>query len=252
MSMLEISGLRREFGGVVAVDDMDAEVAEGSITALIGPNGAGKTTAFNLITGLLTPTAGEVRFRGRAITGLPPYSIATRGIARTFQNIRIFPRMTVLENVMVGVHARTRCGFYAAAFRLPRLLQEERLIREEAARHLAFAGLDGFAGVTAGSLAFGQQRYLEIARALAAAPTLLLLDEPAAGLNSQETRKLGRLIQSIRSLGITVLLVEHDMELVMTISDIVYVLNNGAMIARGTPADIQKHPEVIRAYLGEA
>ena len=249
--ILKIEGLCRDFGGVKAVHNLCCGVTEGEITAMIGPNGAGKTTAFNLVTGLLPVSMGKIYFDERNITDLPPHRIAALGIGRTFQNIRIFPNMTVLENVMVGVHTRSRKGMFASAFRLPGVSGEERFIRESAMQQLHFVDLDNKAHAKAGSLAFGQQRILEIARSLAAHPRLLLLDEPAAGLNSQETIRLGRLIQEILNTGVTVFIVEHDMELVMNISHTIIVLNNGCLIAHGTPSEVQKNPEVIVAYLGE-
>ena len=252
MSLLRIEGLCRNFGGLRAVCDLNAFVAPDEITALIGPNGAGKTTAFNLVTGLLPVSSGRIMFGDEDITHAAPYKIAKRGIARTFQNIRIFHNMSALENVMVGLHAHTRKGFFSAALRFPGLAKEERFIRTEAMNHLDYVGLAHLAKQNAAGLSFGQQRILEIARALATEPRLLLLDEPAAGLNSQETYKLGELIRRIRDRGITVFLVEHDMELVMSISDTIYVLNNGVLIATGSPGNIQNNPEVIRAYLGEA
>ena len=251
MSLLEIRNMSRHFGGLKAVHNVTADIRAGDITSLIGPNGAGKTTAFNLITGLLPVSGGTISFDGTDITKLPPYRIAARGIARTFQNIRIFPNMSVLENVMVGLHTQTGKGMFSAAFRLPGMKSEETFIRDEAIKQLGFVELDCLAGQNAGNLAFGEQRKLEIARALAIKPRLLLLDEPAAGLNSQETIMLGELIGRIRELGISVFLVEHDMELVMNVSDIVFVLNNGVLIASGNPSDIQCSPEVIRAYLGD-
>jgi len=251
MTLLRIEGLSRNFGGLRAVCDLEADIYEGRITSLIGPNGAGKTTAFNLITGLIPVSSGRIYFDDSEITGLPPYKIAKLGIARTFQNIRIFGNMSVVENVMVGLHTRTRRGFFSAAFRLPGTRREERYIYEEAMKELAFVGLEHAAHMNAASLPFGQQRTLEIARALATRPKLLLLDEPAAGLNSQETIGLAELIRRIRDRGTTIFLVEHDMELVMSISDTVFVLNNGKLICSGTPSEVQGDPEVISAYLGE-
>lgn len=248
--LLETNSLCRFFGGLKAVDCLDSAVEEGRITALIGPNGAGKTTAFNLITGILPVTSGAISFEGADITGLPPHRIASLGIARTFQNIRIFPNMSVIENVMVGLHTRSSREFFATAFLLSGVRKEERFIREEAARELAFVEMEAMAGMNAASLPFGLQRVLEIARALASKPRLLLLDEPAAGLNSQETRRLGEIIRRILDRGITVFIVEHDMELVMQISHTVIVLDNGRLIACGTPSEIQDNPDVITAYLG--
>lgn len=250
MTLLETNNLCRSFGGLRAVDCLDTVVEEGSITALIGPNGAGKTTAFNLVSGILPVTSGAIRFRGTDITGMPPHRIASLGIARTFQNIRIFPNMSVLENVMVGLHTRSAQEFFATALVLPGVRREERFIREEAMRELAFVGLENMAEMNAASLPFGLQRILEIARALASNPFLLLLDEPAAGLNSQETLRLGEIIHRILDRGVTVFIVEHDMELVMQISHSVIVLDNGRLIACGTPSEIQGNPEVIAAYLG--
>jgi len=251
MSLLKINGLCRNFGGLKAVCDLEVHIKEGSITALIGPNGAGKTTAFNLVTGLTSVSSGTIHFHDHDITRLQPYKIAALGIARTFQNIRIFANMTVLENVMVGLHTRSSKGIFAAALKLPGTGKEERRIRDEAMKQLDFSGIAEYAHINAGNLAFGQQRALEIARALASKPEMLLLDEPAAGLNSQETLILGEMIGNIRDLGITVFLVEHDMELVMSISDKVFVLNNGILIAEGSPSEVQCNPEVIKAYLGD-
>jgi branched-chain amino acid transport system ATP-binding protein len=249
--LLELQNLSRRFGGLHAVRDLGFAVAKGSIAGLIGPNGAGKSTAFNLIAGSLPPDGGTVLFRGRAITGRKAYEVASLGIARTFQTTRLFPHMTVLENVMVGRHIRSRAGFPAGMLQLPRTWSEERLIRDRAAETLAKLGLDALAQVSAGILPFGKGRLVEFARALAMEPSLILLDEPAAGLNIYETDELGGLIRKIRDWGTTVLLVEHDMSLVMDICDSIIVLDHGAKIAEGTPKEIQKNPEVIRIYLGE-
>lgn len=248
--ILEMKNLSRNFGGVKAVNCLNAAVEEGWITALIGPNGAGKTTAFNLVTGLIPISGGNIIFRGKDITGLPSHRIAAFGIARTFQNIRIFPNMTALENVMLGLHTRSTKGFFSTALILPGVRREERFIHEEALQTLDFVGLSRFSQHNAASLPFGQQRILEIARALALNPKILLLDEPAAGLNTQETYALGELIHRILNRGVTVFIVEHDMELVMRISHKVIVLNNGQLIACGTPSEVQDNPEVIVAYLG--
>jgi len=249
--LLEVRGLNRFFGGLHAVRDLDFSVTEGQIQALIGPNGAGKTTVFNMIAGMLRPRSGEVRFRGKKITGRQPHAIAALGIARTFQTTRLFPRMTVLENVQVGRHLRGRAGFLAGMFNLPRAWKEERAIRDEARNMLEKLGLGAQAEVIAGTLSFGKQRLVEFARALAMEPKLLLLDEPAAGLNIHETGELARLIARIRDWGITVMVVEHDMSLVMDISDTIVVLNQGGKIAEGKPTEIQKDPEVVRIYLGD-
>ena len=251
MDILELCDINRAFGGLRAVCDLCIGVKENKITALIGPNGAGKTTAFNLITGVFPATSGKVMYGGKNITNLPPYRIASLGIARTFQNVRIFGNMTALENVMIGLHTRTHKGLLSSAFRTPSSKKEEKYIREEAFTYLEFMELGNLAGKSASSLAFGQQRILEIARALAMKPKLLHLDEPAAGLNSQETLKLGEVIKKILDSGITVFIVEHDMELVMNISHSVVVLNNGKLIAHGTPSEVQKNSDVINAYLGE-
>ncbi len=251
MSLLAVSELHKRFGGLHAVNDVSFDVEAGSIKAVIGPNGAGKTTLFNLITGSLKASSGQVQFKGRDIQGRKPHQIAACGIARTFQNIKLFHDMTALENVMVGRHLRSRAGFMAAMFNLPRTRREERAIRDKAMELLALLEIDDFADVDATSLAFGQQRAVEFARALALEPELLLLDEPAAGLNIHETADIGRLITRIRGLGITVLLVEHDMSLVMDISDEIVVLSFGEKIAEGVPAAIQNNSEVIRVYLGD-
>ncbi len=250
-SILRLNRLRRTFGGVVAVSDLTLDVCRGTVTSLIGPNGAGKTTIFNLITGYLHPTAGEIIFNGRSLMGLKPHRIAAAGIGRTFQNVQIFPQMSVLENIMAGRHLRSRAGFFYSSILPPVLRGEEKKIQESAEKQLHFLGLAPKAHVPAGSLPLGSQRMLEIARALAIEPKLLLLDEPASGLNSRETIAMGELIQKIKAMQITVLLVEHDMELVMDISDAVAVINFGSLIANGSPAEIQANEDVIAAYLGE-
>ncbi|MFO7840212.1 MAG: ABC transporter ATP-binding protein [Desulfosalsimonadaceae bacterium] len=249
--ILELENLRKVFGGVVAVDGVSAGIESGSVTSLIGPNGAGKTTVFNMITGFLTPTAGTMVYAGRPIKRLKPHHVAFLGVARTFQNVRLFFRMSVLENVMVGRHLRSRTGMIASACLPPVLRREEKRIRREAGEWLDFVGLGEQGKAAAGSLPLGSQRMLEIARALALEPDLLLLDEPAAGLNSRETLAMGEMIEKIRRRGITVVLVEHDMELVMDISDRVLVINFGRIIGDGTPEEVQDNPDVISAYLGE-
>lgn len=248
--LLEVRSLSRSFGGLKAVNDVSFSVQPGLIKSVIGPNGAGKTTLFNLISGMLAADSGVVRQNGKEITRLQPHRITEMGICRTFQTTKLFSRMTVLENVMVGRHPRTRAGFLSGFFNLPWTWKEEREIRERSLELLDSLGLMGTAEDLASNLPFGKQRILEIARALATEPSLLLLDEPAAGLNIYETREMADLVLKIRKGGITVLLVEHDMSLVMDISDEIVVLNYGRKVAEGKPEDIQRDPEVIRIYLG--
>lgn len=250
MALLDINNISRRFGGLTALQGVTFSVQPGIIKAVIGPNGAGKTTMFNVISGLITADTGHIEFEGHRILGHKPYQIAKAGISRTFQNPSLFLQMTVLENVMVGRHARTRSGFFASAFRLPSQRREESAIREAAREHLKFVGLENYANAPASALAFGQRRMVELARALATDPRLLLLDEPASGLNNTETADLGVLIRALRDRGITILLVEHDMSLVMDISDDIVVLHNGTPIAEGKPSDIQNNEHVVRVYLG--
>ncbi len=251
MTILQVLQLSKRFGGLQAVDEVSFSLRQGMIKAVIGPNGAGKTTLFNLIAGMLAPTGGEIRFQGRAIQGMRPFRIAGLGIARTFQNIKMFTGMTALENVMVGRHSQSKSGFLASMLHTSGCRSEERAIRVRALELLDFLGIADCADTLATNLAFGQQRAVEMARALAMEPSLLLLDEPAAGLNIYETAEIGRLIVRIRELGITVLLVEHDMSLVMDISDEIVVLSFGQKIAEDIPTVIQQDPEVIKVYLGE-
>jgi branched-chain amino acid transport system ATP-binding protein len=251
MTILQVEQLCKRFGGLVAVDGISFSLRQGAIKAVIGPNGAGKTTLFNLIAGMLAPTAGEIRFQGAPIQGMRPFRVAELGIARTFQNIKMFSGMTALENVMVGNHVQSKSGFLASMFRTTGCRREERAIREKSLELLDFLGIADCAEILATNLAFGQQRAVEMARALALQPTLLLLDEPAAGLNIYETAEIGRLIGKIRDLGITILLVEHDMSLVMDISDEIVVLSFGQKIAEDIPTMIQRDPRVIKVYLGE-
>ena len=251
MSLLEVSGLSKRFGGLHAVRDVSFRVAKGTVKALIGPNGAGKTTLFHLVSGVLPPDAGTVLLRGEPLNGRAPHRIAALGLSRTFQQIRLVAQMTALENVMVGVHPRSRAGFLAGMLHLPWTRLEEREIEKRAREALDFVGAGGLADAEATSLSYGQQRAVELARALAADPELLLLDEPAAGLNMRETAELARLIGRIRERGITVLIVEHDMGLVMKVSDEVAVLSYGQKIADASPRAVQRDPEVIRVYLGD-
>jgi len=251
MALLEVAGVRRSFGGLVAVDGVSLAVNAGQIKGIIGPNGAGKTTLFNIISGLLKPDAGQITFKGRAITGWKPYEIACAGVSRTFQNPSLFLQMNVLENVMVGRHSRARWGFLGCGLRWPGQSREERAIRAAALAQLEYVGLAHLAGWPAGALPFGQRRMVELARALATEPEMLLLDEPASGLNTREKEDLGRLIRKIRDRGITILLVEHDMSVVMGLSDDLTVLHNGRPIAEGAPQAVQNDPRVISVYLGE-
>lgn len=251
MPLLEITNLNRYFGGLHAVAEVDLEVNPGVIKGIIGPNGAGKTTMFNLIAGNLPVSSGTIHFDGEEITGLKPFRVAERGIFRTFQTIRLCSHMSVAENVMLGRHVRTKAGFAASIFRPPWTRREERDIRARADEIMKLLEIDELADEEATNLPFGRQRAVEFARALAAEPKLLLLDEPASGLNIHETEELATLIQSIRDMGITILLVEHDMSLVMEICDEIMVLDFGRKIAEGTPDEIQKNPEVVKVYLGE-
>ncbi|PKL39758.1 MAG: high-affinity branched-chain amino acid ABC transporter ATP-binding protein LivG [Spirochaetae bacterium HGW-Spirochaetae-1] len=251
MNILEVSNLSRSFGGLRAVDDVSFSVEKNMIKAVIGPNGAGKTTLFNLIAGSLKADSGKIRFNDRQIGKLPPYKIASCGIARTFQNIKLYSHMTVLENVMVGRHVRSRSGFFSGMLSLPATMKEEKAIRQKSMELLEMLEIGDLAQHDATSLAFGQQRTVEFARALAMEPELLLLDEPAAGLNIYETAGIAGTIQRIRDWGITILIIEHDMSLIMDISDEIVVLSSGRRIAQGTPEEIQKNDEVIKVYLGE-
>ena len=249
--LLRTENVSEVFRGLKAVTDFNIHLDRGELVGLIGPNGAGKTTAFNMLTGVYQPTTGSITFEGKSIVGLKPYQVTQRGIARTFQNIRLFSELTVLENVKIAFHYHVKYGLLESVFRIGRYFKEEEAIEQEAHRLLKIFHLDDKAYEVAKNLPYGAQRRLEIARALAAKPKLLLLDEPAAGMNPQETKELMDMIRWIRKeFGLTILLIEHDMSLVMGICERIYVLEYGSTIAEGTPEEIKKNPEVIRAYLG--
>ena len=254
--LLEINGLTMDFGGIRALDHLDLRVNRGEIVALIGPNGAGKTTFFNCLTGIYKPTAGDLLLtppggETRRLNGLKPNRVTQQGLARTFQNIRLFPNMTVLENVMIGRHCRTRARVLGAIFRDRRTREEEKAIVARSLEILDKMGLGDVINEFAKNLPYGAQRRLEIARALATEPLLLLLDEPAAGMNPKETAELDELISRIRDEGLSILLIEHDMKLVMSLSDYIFVMDYGKKIAEGTSEEIRNNPAVIKAYLGE-
>lgn len=249
--LLETNGLSRHFGGVKAVDCVQLALKRDETLGLIGPNGAGKTTLFNLLTGLTPPTSGTVQFKGRHISNLPSHRIAALGMSRTFQNIRLFPGLTVMEHVQIGAHCRTRQGLWGSLLRTRAQRKEEAEILEKGAEILSFLGLTEYEQTPATDLSYGWQRRVEIARALASSPSVLLLDEPAAGMNDTERAELRELIRSLRSRVDGIILIEHDMDFVMNLCDRVAVLNFGRLIAEGTPTEIQRHPEVIQAYLGE-
>lgn len=252
MAILELKDVTKKFGGLTAVDGVNLKVEENQICALIGPNGAGKTTVFNMITGAYQVTSGDVIFNGESICGKKPHQIVEKGIARTFQNIRLFKSATVLENVMTGFHCKTKTGMFNVIFNYRKCMQEEAECREKALEILRFLGLEDVKNLEARNIPYGHQRLLEIGRALATSPKLLLLDEPAAGLNPVEVEDFIELLKKIREIrDLTILLIEHRLKVVNTLSDEVFVLNFGELLTHGTPEEVQNHPKVIEAYMGE-
>lgn len=252
MNILEVKNLTKQFGGLTATSDISMNIEKNSITAVIGPNGAGKTTFFNMITAVYKPTSGDILLNGKSLVGLKPHQVSQFGISRTFQNIRLFNEMTVLENVLVGMHQNLKAHWVGTLLQLPHIRKVEEAAKVEAYDILKYVGLEDYVNENAGNLAYGAQRRLEIGRAMAAKPKVLLLDEPAAGMNPKETEKLTNLIYDLRSkLDVTIILIEHDMKLVMKISDYIYVLDHGELIASGEPNEIRTNKKVIEAYLGK-
>lgn len=252
MNILEVKNLTKKFGGLTATSDVTMNVEKNSITAVIGPNGAGKTTFFNMITAVYKPTSGDILLNGKSLVGLKPHQVCHFGITRTFQNIRLFNEQTVIENVLVGMHQRLKGHWIGTLLHFPKVTREEEAAKVEAYKILQYVGLENFVNESAGNLPYGAQRRLEIGRAIAAGPKILLLDEPAAGMNPKETKQLTDLIHDMRTrLDVTIILIEHDMKLVMEISDYIYVLDHGELIAEGKPDEIRNNKRVIEAYLGK-
>ena len=251
MTLLRVEGLNKAFDGVYAVNDLSFAINSNTIHSIIGPNGAGKTTLFNLITGIYAPDSGRILFDDHDITALPPHVLAGHGLSRTFQNLQVFLNMSALENVMVGLHRHCNPRFLPSLVRMRSIVEKDEECREEAIELMRFVGLESYIGADAASMPYGMLKWLEIARALAAQPKMLLLDEPAAGLNPSETQAIDRLIQKIAGRGVTVVLVEHDMRLVMGVSEHILVLDHGRMLAEGTGKEIRGNPDVVAAYLGE-